>query len=137
MKFSNWGFLSAVFLLSTPALGSEQGLYYRIHQATRLLEQFVQGKCQNEDNKIKDQLIKADSELGENILKNSKSRTKSVSAFEADLQTIWKLYNHRTSLKVGAVESFRFDIHQKAQLANLKHEESWYKEANLCDAPIR
>lgn len=130
MTFSKY-----IFLLtwSLQSMASDQGLYYRIHQATRLLEQFIQGRCQNQHNKIKDQLIIADGELGENILKNSKVKYKSNLLFEDKLQTIWRLYNHRNSIEVGEIESFRFDIHQKAEVTKLKHEESWYKESNLCD----
>ena len=123
--------LSVIFLTSTQVFASEQGLYYRLHQATRLLEQYSHCQCQDHYNMIKNQLIKADTELGKIILKSSK-KSKTSSVFENDLQELWKLYNHRSTLKPDQIEAYRFQIHVKAESAHLKHQESWYKESSLC-----
>lgn len=119
-------------LVPVQVFASEQELFYNIHQATRLLEEYSHGKCPSHYKAIQDHLVKADAELGTILLKSPK---KAKILFEDDLRDLWDLYNRRATLKPAQLEALRLRIHEEAKLAGLKHQESWYKEAKLCDIP--
>ncbi len=94
-------------------------IFYNIHQATRLLEQFVGGRCTANHHKIKVHLDRA------------KAFSKK-SIFKKEITNLENLYNNRSNVKSYIVTEFRMKIHDKAKKYNIKHSSEWYKEVGLC-----
>lgn len=131
LKFVKIFFLIPIFVPNI-SLASEQGLFYCLHQATNILEQYSRGECRTQSDSVKKLLVRADKELGEIMIQSKSVREKVSSKLEPELQILWRLYKRRDKLNISQVEAFRLKLHVKAKEANLKHNDSWHKEARLC-----
>lgn len=127
------GMLTA-FLLAAPgssAFGSEQGLFYHLHQATSLLEQVLRGDCGAESGLVRMHLIEADAELGQVLMRSSGT---AASPLEPAAQELWELFNRRRELKVVEVEAYRLRLREQAVKMRLRHEKAWHEETAFCGA---
>jgi|GEM_PF-4791394 len=116
--------------------GSEQKVFYNLHQAANLLEQFSRGECKDNMHVamlLKKYLIKADAEFGE-VIANRKGKSKlSLLSFELELHELWDMYNHREQLSIYTIEEFRVRIHEKATKMKLQHQNTWHEDLKFCD----
>ena len=127
LGFSLW------LLFCKTCLATQQELYYNLHQATNLLEQMARGKCASKKLKVQRYLIAADKALDETVLeKQSVSSSKNLDSLEPELHNIWKFFNGISKNTHLVLESFRFELHSKAERMQLGHLDSWYREVRNC-----
>lgn len=103
--------------VSFRSFGSDQDLYFHLHQTYSFLEAFAKGHCLTFPEQSKQHLVDADKTLG-----------KANSILETELHEIWRLYNLREGVNLQRVEQVRDNVQSKADSLKLKHHKEWHGE---------